>query len=312
MASPTEIIADLGDVGELLTAQVQAGQCRDDVLENMFSSWAARLASAAKISPKGKAHITNAIHAGPWSASQKKDLASVVLGTESASKAAARRPTQKLATPKNFVTMASFVKLRSKCSRASRMSVLASDMRAIGITNPDEKLLYRLTQIIALCEDSYDFSQELVWQCMDDLQVFIKSVPRPRDLPYEEHYPASPDLLRAKLKKHAYGNAPLPASVDMPELAAVLGSAKMRGRPTHKGAASKAPKWMNAVPAEFRGTVMEALKSSTSASSKATLPLTPEVPGASSGSTPQQPVFTTDAFRFHAPPKNRACITEKA
>ena len=184
------------------------------------------------------------------------------------------------------------------------MSVLASDMRAIGITNPDEKLLFRLAQIIALCEESYDFSQDLVWQCMDDLQVFIKSVPRPKDLPYEEHYPASPELLRAELRKHACGNAPLPASVDMPELAAVLGSAKMRGRPNPKGSAPrKAPKWMNAVPPEHRSAVMDALKSSTSGGSKATLPVIPVAPGASTTPTHQTPVFTTDAFRFQAPPK---------
>ena len=300
MASPAEIIADLGDVGELLSAQVNAGQSRDEVLENLFNSWAARLLSATKISPKGKAQITNAVQEGPWSASQKKELANVVLGTEAASKVAARRPTQKLATPENFITMSAFVKLRGKVSRASRMSLLASEMRAIGVSNPDEHLLFRLTQIIALCEDNFEFTQELVWQCMDEIQVFIKSVPRPTDLPYEQYYPGTPDMLHADLKKHAYGKGPLPVSVDLPELASVLGSAKKRGRPDNKGKTPKMPKWMRAVPEEHRSAIMTALKSTTSESPKGTVPQAPAVSGAS-GSTHQPSAFTADTFRFQIP-----------
>ena len=298
MASPAEIVADLGDVSELLTAQVNAGQSRDEVLENLFNSWISRLASTAKISPKGKTQITNAVHDGPWSASQKKELANAVLGTQAASKLA-RRPTQKVPSPENYVRMEAFVKLRSKSSRASRLSMLASEMRAIGVANPDENLLFRLTQIIALCEENYEFSQEMVWQCMDDLQTFIKSVPRPKDLPYEEHYPVSADLLRDELRKHAYGNGPLPVSIDLPELATVLGAAKKRGRPDKKGSGPKMPKWMNAVPAEHRSAVMAALKSSTSASSNATMPLAPEVSNA--GSMPAPSAFTANTFRFQPP-----------
>jgi hypothetical protein len=300
MASPAEIVADLGDVTELLTAQVNAGQSRDEVLENLFNSWISRLASSAKISPKGKTQITNAVHDGPWSASQKKELANAVLGTQAASKLA-RRPTQKVASPENYVRMEVFVKLRLKGSRASRLSMLASEMRAIGVTNPSENLLFRLTQIIALCEENYEFSQEMVWQCMDDLQTFIKSVPRDKDLPYEEHYPVSADMLRDELRKHAYGNGPLPVSVDLPELAAVLGAAKKRGRPHNKGSGPKMPKWMNAVPEEHRSAIMAALKSSTSASSQAALSLAPEV--SSAGSRPAPSAFTADTFRFQAPSK---------
>ena len=91
MASPAEIVADLKDVGELLAAQVDAGQSRDDVLENLFNSWAARLSSATRISPKGKALITHAVQEGPWNASQKKELANVILGGAHTSKAAAAR-----------------------------------------------------------------------------------------------------------------------------------------------------------------------------------------------------------------------------
>ena len=52
--------------------------------------------------------------------------------------------------------------------------MLAAEVRAIGIENADEKSLFQLVKLLAYCERNFDFSQELVWQCMDDLQNFIK------------------------------------------------------------------------------------------------------------------------------------------
>ena len=187
-------------------------------------------------------------------------------------------------------------------------------MRAIGVSNPDENLLFRLTQIIALCEENYEFSQELVWQCMDDLQTYIKSAPRPNDLPYVEHYPATADALQSELQKHAYGKGPLPVSVDLPELASVLGSAKKRGRDNPKGKTAKMPKWMNAIPEQHRLAVMNAFKASASGSSKGTspdLPITPDTSQSTSQQPAQQPTFTANTFRFQQPVKQEDKVQAK-
>ena len=80
MASPAELVVDLGDVVELLDAQVDAGLPRDDVLQSLFNSWTTRLSGAAKLAPKGKAQVTKAIKDGPWDEHQKRDLARIVLG----------------------------------------------------------------------------------------------------------------------------------------------------------------------------------------------------------------------------------------
>ncbi len=86
MSSPEQLVRELGDVPELLEAQVAAGLCRDEVIEALFRSWSSRLANIGRLSDKAKAMITTAVNSGPWSQQQIKDLASIVL-QGSASKA---------------------------------------------------------------------------------------------------------------------------------------------------------------------------------------------------------------------------------
>ena len=294
MASPQELATDLADVSELLSAQVDAGLDRDEVLHSLYNSWAHRLSSATRIAPKGKTLVTQAIQSGPWNPNQKKDLASILLSSpDTGSTAAGRRAMQKLGFPENFIKLDTMVKLRdSKFSRASRMSLLAAEVRAIGIENADEKSLFQLVKLLAYCERNFDFSQELVWQCMTDLQNFIKSVPRVKGLPYLEHYPASADLLPSAIKDNAYPDGVLPVTVDMAEMATVLGSAKMRGR-LHCITSDKAPKWLRNIPEEHRSAVMAAIKKGAPPISSPALP--------PSGSN-QTPAPIADTFRFTNPP----------
>jgi hypothetical protein len=213
----------------------------------------------------------------------------------------------------NFIKMTTMLKLRDvKLSRASRVSLLAAEARNIGIENADEKTLYRLTQILAYCEGNYEYSQELVWACMDDLQSFIKSVPRRKELPYLEFYPTSADLLPSELKTHAYKDGELPCSLDLPELASVLGTTKMRGRPSPKKA-DKDPAWLQNVPEEHRKAIMTALSGSsksygTSPTAASTMSTTSTMPAAvmpsafidHGSNVKAAPV--ADCFRFQAPP----------
>lgn len=313
MTSPTELVADLADVVELVDAQVDAGLNRDEVMQSLFNSWSQRLTCASKLSPKGKALVTNAISKGPWSESQRADLASILLGGDKQStKAVARRSTQKMQNPENFIKMTTFIKLKSKISRSSRMSMLAADMRAVGLQNPDQPTLYKLVAIVAYCEDNHDMTQDEVWSCMDDIQTYIKSVPRCNALPYDTHYPVSADLLHDVVKQNAYGNDAPPAALDIPELAAVLGSAKMRGRPVGVKK-NKMPAWLAHIPQEHRAAVIAVLKPSSSSGSLSSVssPTSPTASAPTSAHaasdavhTQQSPnvAFTADSFRFQAPP----------
>ncbi len=93
LASMSDAMCDeLACVGELLTAQVDAGQSREDVLECMFRSWMQRLSHATHITThKAKTLLTQSINTGPWTSDQCRDLAACVLaGKKTASKAARR------------------------------------------------------------------------------------------------------------------------------------------------------------------------------------------------------------------------------
>ena len=129
MSSPEQLVRELGDVPELLDAQVAAGLCRDEVIEALFRSWSSRLANIGRLSDKAKTMITTAVNSGPWSQQQIKDLASIVLqggATKSKVGATHRRNNQKVLNIENYMSMATMVKLRDpKYSRLSRASMIA-------------------------------------------------------------------------------------------------------------------------------------------------------------------------------------------
>lgn len=302
-SSPEELVSDLKDVPELIHAQVNAGIDRDDVFLALFNAWVDRLQKHTKMKPKGKIMVTQAINDGPWTPLQKRDLASVLNDLNAATKAsAARRPSQKIKYPENFLRVSIMAKLRSTIGRASRMSMLATEMRNIGIECADEPLLFRLVAILAYTENNWEFSQAEVFKYMDDIQSYIKAIPRRRDLVYIEHYPVSANLLPSDIQQHAFPDGVLPVVVELPELDTVLGAAKMRGRSTAKRP-GKVPKWMENVPAEHREAVMTALKVSPGSKSvpttDAAIPLACSVQGSTSASPQPQ---TVDAFRFLASP----------
>ena len=60
------MVRELGDVPDLLEAQVVAGLCKDEVIEALFRSWSSRLANIGRLSDKAKTMITTVISSGPW------------------------------------------------------------------------------------------------------------------------------------------------------------------------------------------------------------------------------------------------------
>lgn len=295
MTTPQDMVSDLQDVPELVEAQVAAGLDRDDVFMQLFNAWADRLAKHTKMAPKGKIAVTQAINSGPWTASQKKDLAGVLHFTASSKTNSARRPCQKVKHPENFIRTSVTAKLRSKLGRASKLSLLATEMRNIGIENADEPLLFRLVQILAWAEDDWGMTQDDILQYMDNLQSYIKAVPRNKELEYIEHYPASAELLTPKFQAIAFPDKNIPVPVDLPELDNILAGNKMRGRKASKNHPS-IPKWLEHVPEEHKSSVMLALKKSSSSASISSLPDSP------TPEKPTPPSMSADAFRFTAPP----------
>ena len=307
MSSAEDLARELKDVTDLIAAQVSAGMCRDDVMQTVFNSWASRLGSCAKFTPKAKTLLTEAVHNGPWNADQRKDLARVILGgAGSDKKASNRRPNQQAHKFENLIRMETMAKLRSpgSYSRTSRMSILAAEARLLGIECPDQPTLYRMVSILAWGEGS-EFSQTNVHDCMDSIQTFIKAVPRNKDIEYIQFYAATSELIPDAIKKVAWPNGNLPPELTLPELDTILGLSKMRGRPSPGTKKQKAPAWLDEVPEDRRDAVLAALHGQSSSSSNTAKPATQPV-SKHTGNTAPHPVPIADVFRFQAPAPSKA------
>lgn len=321
MSSPEQLASELADIPALLDAQAAAGLDRDEVIESLFRSWTSRFSNLGRLSDKGKTVITQALNDGPWSASQVKDLASILLhGKSSAAKsgkAANRRPNQKCMHFENFIPMSVIIKLRDpvKYSQPSRASMLAATARSIGIELVDLPTLFRMIAILAYLEGKYDYTQQDVFDIMNSIQRFIKSVPRDSSLPFIEHYPVEVSGLPEPIRKHAYTPDAMPVVVDWPELSTVLGSNKMKGGRDDHSKGSKAPAWLEHVPTDLKSTVLNAVKGQkASGSSKAqhrqepegqdsvTLPVNHTHPPHASQQW-HSTNHTADIFRFQAQPR---------
>ena len=74
-----DLMSELSESNNLITAQINTGLDREEVVESLFQSWSSRLASVGRLTGQQKTEVTTTLSAGPWSNDQKKELARVVL-----------------------------------------------------------------------------------------------------------------------------------------------------------------------------------------------------------------------------------------
>jgi len=232
-----QMCAELKGIQGLLDAQVAAGMDEADVKESLCRSWVGRITSHPALRDQQKAALTSAITEGPWDASQKKLLASSVLASGSkASKAGsstAKRANQKAHSIENLISMQVMAKLKdvSKFSMTSRLSILASHVRLLGIENPDNITLFRMVGIVAVCDPSSSFDQEKVWDFMNTLQKFVKSGAAAK-VEYIVDFPPTAELLPTDIQRNAFPDGILPPELSWPELDTCLAQFKKRGERT--------------------------------------------------------------------------------
>jgi hypothetical protein len=246
--------SELADVSILVQSQVDAGMCRDEVVEALCCSWAPRLAGLSQSCQSDKARLTSALTAGPWNEDQRKELARAVLVGSHDLTLKRKRANQKCTYFENFVPEEVWVKLKDtkQYSHLTRASLVAGVAHSIGIECPDQPTLYRMVSVVAYCEKNYDMNQDEVHKLMDKIQGFIKNQLRVADFPYIEHYPCSAQGLPKSIQDRAYGSGDLPVEVDISELSMILGDAKMRGRKK-----DSAPDWLQHVPDAYKGMVLQ-------------------------------------------------------
>ena len=245
--------ADLADVASLVQSQVDAGMCREEVIDALCSSWIPRLEGLAHCSQADKARLTAALSSGPWSDEQRKELARSILIGPSEASSKRKRPNQKCSYFENFIPEECWVKLRdtTQYSQLTRVSLLAGVAHSIGIECPDQPTLFRMVSVLAYCEKNFDMAQDEVHKLMDKIQSMIKSMPKTAEIPYVVHYPPTAHALPNAIRDQAYPGG-LPVEVDIMELNMVLGDNKMRGRKR-----DNLPDWLQHVPEAYEGLVMQ-------------------------------------------------------
>ena len=255
------LIAELKGAGDVLAAHVSAGLAPDVVLKTLCTSLSERIRNTwVKDAATAKA-ISDAVAAGPWPPSQKKELASIVLSasvkTEKQSKSLQRKSMQKVPKPENLLTESDWAKIRSPDVELQvKLAVLANRLWLLGIVCPSEPVLFRLTGLIALNTQRLTWSQEIVKTTMQTLREAIKAIKGPREVevPHLEHYPVLASELPPDIIQSSYGGSWLPVPFCIPELDGFLAGMKQRIG-THK-----APDWLQHVPQEYRASICASLR----------------------------------------------------
>ena len=262
---------DLEGVGELLSAQTDAGLAKADVLESLFQSWSLRLESVS-VPTSEMAALTRAVTGGPWTQEQKRKLASSIMGTAPAHVTkVARRSGQTCENFVNFLTTCDWGKLSAHKSKSQVLDVLASRAWSIGLVCPSERTLHKMAGIIGVITGCQELSQDEVSTLMNEVKLFIKGkeqqLKRTTHITHLTVYPTVAAELPQDIKDTAYsGEGPPDPVQDIPEIASVLGATKMRPR-------REAPSWLQSVPPEYKE-LLATMHAKLSGGKRATPPLT--------------------------------------
>ena len=237
-------LKDLKSVGELVRTQIEAGMDEGDVVQHHFKGWVEKLKRIkGTMTDSHISELTKASNNGPWSTEQKLELAKVIAALDASTTqtdAIKARAQQSCLQFENYLSDETWVKLRRwrHYPRPARCHFVAETAVSVNIINPSQPTLYRMTAIVAFGENNYEFSQAEVYDTMDKIQIYIKSLTADDTMPYESQYPPTPSTLNPTITSKAYKDI-LPSVVDIPELDSILGDNKMRGRPPRTSSSNR-------------------------------------------------------------------------
>ena len=257
-----DVLQDLNGANRLLESQVKCGFGKEEVLESLCAEILNKLQRIEGASMSEKGEMSDAIAQGPWAPEQKKLLSGVLVQgrqsthAEVSEKAPIRRANQKCHNVENLLSMKCWAALRDKkYSRIAKTSMLGQELAHLGIDCPDEPTLYRCVAILNYCDGSYDQTEPEIHKDMDKVQDYAKGTKRNPNMPFRVEYPPSASQFAPELHEILF-KGDVPVDVDIPELDAINGNARMRGRKSKSEV-----DFLKKLPAEKRKRVAEALES---------------------------------------------------
>ena len=184
-------LKDLRSVGELVQTQVEASMDEGDVVRHHFKGWVEKLKRIkGTMTHSHISELTKASNSGPWGSEQKLELATVIAAlsaTPEQTDINKPRAQQTCLQFENYLLDETWVKLRRwrQYPRPARCHFIAETAVSLNIINPSQPTLYRMAAIAAFAENNYDFSQADVFDTMDKIQIYIKSLTSDDTMPYE-------------------------------------------------------------------------------------------------------------------------------
>jgi hypothetical protein len=225
----------------------------DTVARNaLFISWKLRLSHLDGIDAESAHALNNALlgNGVAWTTMQMCEMSRLIF-SNCGKRAAPSRRMQKATNIENLLSEKDWAKLRTNKFEHANVALVSRKVASLNIKNASEPTLFRLVDILQYCSNHEEpFSQTKRTSLKETLQSTIKSeytrmADELESLPWLTEYPFAASDLPQEIIKLAYGDEPLPSTVDIPELE-VKGEAKMR--PNRQNM----PAWLKKVPSEHR------------------------------------------------------------
>jgi hypothetical protein len=222
------VIEELQNMHSFLLAQDACGICREDALEMHFDELSVKIENMRELDAKQKHVLTAAIASSSYSASQKKQLASMLMKTVTCKSqlqlaSPTRRNMQSLVHIGNYIPMKMWVLLKDQSLiEASKLQLLAGLASNLGLTCPSEPTLFKMVSIFAYCQKLFDMTQDDVSlyksQIRTAIQDINKKTKKPTHFPHLTSYPNTAAELPDVIKSYAYPDDIMPDTVQIPEL----------------------------------------------------------------------------------------------
>ena len=187
MSAVQDMIADLAVVPQLLVAQTKAGVPHDECLGAIFRPRAKKLTDTRCLKEDDKVTLTNAVQSAPFTGEQTTELATIVMGGVHAWNAHSRSlhstATQQADRFENLIPAETWTKRRGDGPPVMKLSLIAATAWGLNIVWPSQRLLYRMTAILAWCTGNYEMTQDDVTSTMANIQKAIKARGTTRAVP---------------------------------------------------------------------------------------------------------------------------------
>ena len=221
------VIEEMENMRSFLLAQEQCGICREDALEMHLGDILVKIEHLRELDAKKKHLLTTAIASSSYNASQKKQLASMLMKTVTCNSqqqlSPTRRSMQSMVHMENYIPMKMWVLLKDpSLIEASKLQLLGGLASNLGLSCPSEPTLFKMVSIFAYCQKLYDMMQDDVSLYKNQFRTVIqdisKKATKPTNFPHITSYPSTPAELPDVIKSYAYPDNIMPETVHIPEL----------------------------------------------------------------------------------------------